>query len=745
MLKGERCFDKCDEKYEEKSWEEGRCAYYNAIQGCIHSQYAQGQLGPDAVRDLHHLVIVSQERDESGLLDPADLKQFFEPSRFSSLTGTGSQQRLVQALDICLGFVACHTYAKARIRPVCETHVASRIETHCKRAITQTGHLINIYTDSAATISTSIKTKHTSRSVLNGMKLIVADMHAEGRLDDQDRAELVSMIELRMKNLQQKFPSKLNLPDDESALEMAPWFQRIDESGQNILRTLFLGSGMIIPEKVSVNSPEGLGGLYFLVSGIVEIRLGRKIFRYGASYTLGLQSLLTESSRFDDIVTSSACHVIFLKANKITAAMKSNPSIAESLWQECGVQAARILMALEPQFEKWSTSEIRKYAVSGSGAQIQEVDSEWDSIRTHKLKPETQYSILLRGVCFEYEGQDKIKFPAMIPSTYKFASFSNRAYLFQIEAPDNASTRSRRRWGRLRQKVKSIVLWSSLRSPYWGRVSLSLAFGVEAPSGVKRASRFIEKPVKPDEDVKSVVSSDPSSGKKKKVKKSPPIPPPRSVSDFDTISSLVAQRQTLKFSPASRSSSLSPLTKVINPLQWNSSDSSDSFLPFSEKKRISPSETARLAKVKEMESQTASLKKKIAALEAARESQPHALPQRKKIPEDDQRSHSSFQNSPTAGGTSGGQSPTYKHNFPVVPANTFFAGGKKMITIPEVTPRHTFSQPGMSGEQQKPPPPPQLTSGKRKPPPPPSSEASSRSVRQSPSSSKGYVFSSGKV
>eukprot|EP01064_Diplonema_japonicum_P003192 TRINITY_DN12092_c0_g1_i1.p1 TRINITY_DN12092_c0_g1~~TRINITY_DN12092_c0_g1_i1.p1 ORF type:complete len:1372 (+),score=173.86 TRINITY_DN12092_c0_g1_i1:419-4534(+) len=484
MSKQEKVFDPHDDMIEEKLWEEGLSAYYNSIHSGIHKQYAYGQLGSSVARDLEHLAFTSY--DKAGMMEVDSARLFFQDTfAIKRLAGTSLGRRmslwkLVHALEVSLGFAHCHELAKTHVRQLCDRAVASRIETHCKRVITETRKIINENTAMMPSISVSIKTKHAARSILNSMKHATQKMAKEGRLDEGDRMALVPMIESQMKKLKNKFPNDLLLPSDSQAVHLAKWFEECDDHGQSMINNAFAGSSQTIEAKKNL-SEMLKGGIFLIVGGILEVRVGRKIFKYGSGYTVGLQRLLTGSSRFDDVVTTSECHVIYLSPEKLELLLE-NKSVSNSLWKQCGVQAARILMALDPLFEKWDEKSIRKVAEKGGCGHLQDPTGfAWDAVNQFKLHPETTYTVLLRGRCFEYEGEFPLRFPELIPNTFKFASFTNHAVTFEIEAPDNASTRAKRRWGRLRSKTKSIVLWSSLRSVYWQKVSLALAFGRALP------------------------------------------------------------------------------------------------------------------------------------------------------------------------------------------------------------------------------------------------------------------------
>ena len=539
--KGESVFDVGDPEYERKVFEEARAVYFGAILSAIHTQYARGMLDPPSVRALHRLCIEAQEgkalkryhqrqehekavalmasaRDGSGdgsgsgsgddpeapvpaaaaavsaesgravlhgLMDPYRLQGLFEPD--SWLRKNFFSQTLVKALTVSLSFVAAHEVAEHRVKLVCDRKAASQIGMLCRRNITEMNAIINENTRRFPEISCALKTKHAVRKTLNRMKVIVGELGHEGRLDDEDRLALMAEVEARMKALVKKFPPTMSLPADEESYALAPFTEFCDRRSVEEIKRLFGGQlKTIAPKSPMHRKKEGIVGVYVVVSGIVSVRLGRRVFRYGSGYVLGLQHFLTGSARFDDVETETVCKMIYLDPEKLRWAVSSNENLSLALWRQCGVQAARLLMPQSPRFEKWSDTTIWHTARTGVVGVLQDAQMEApEAIRQHKLHPDTSYTLVLRGNCFEYEGQFPIRFPEIIPETYKFASFYQHAVIFEMEASDDASTRAKRKWGRLRSKTRSICLWSSLRGRYWGQVALALAMRCPLPPNLK--------------------------------------------------------------------------------------------------------------------------------------------------------------------------------------------------------------------------------------------------------------------
>eukprot|EP01065_Artemidia_motanka_P026402 TRINITY_DN3137_c0_g1_i1.p1 TRINITY_DN3137_c0_g1~~TRINITY_DN3137_c0_g1_i1.p1 ORF type:complete len:1810 (+),score=599.42 TRINITY_DN3137_c0_g1_i1:119-5548(+) len=537
------------EEDKEKQWkkgrDEGRAAYFRTVHASTHKDYALGVLSASSVRDLEHAAIEAAAKVPDGkgyaLMESGNLNSLFVDTKFLGFNlnflrskGLGwlwERQELIQTVhgyDVSLGFVSVHGLVLRRIRNLCEPQHAGPIETHCKKSIADTKKMLKDITNTMPGVSCSIKTKYAARSVLNSMRHQIQAMERDGMIDGQDKAALMGVVLKRMKNLMAAFPRSMNRPTALQALENCPWFEAADAEAQRKLSEYvsqqddalreFRAGWKLMPGKcnegldpnlasapVSMSPrarPKGgerrpaepLDGIYIVVSGVVQIRLGRRIFLDGGGYTIGLQSLLTYcptavtgSERFSDAVTDSPCVMVFLPRTVLLPLLDAHPLLASAMWKVCGQQAARILMSLHPEFVHWDERRIRHLSESGNCEMLQDSDVfEWDAEVKSKLRAGDQHYVLLRGRCWEYEGEEPVRFPEIVPSSFKFATFTNHAVIFEMDAEDTAFTRARKRWGRLRFKMRAIGIWSGLRSPraFWARVALSRAFNRSPPPDV---------------------------------------------------------------------------------------------------------------------------------------------------------------------------------------------------------------------------------------------------------------------
>eukprot|EP00756_Hemistasia_phaeocysticola_P008149 Hpha_TRINITY_DN14513_c0_g3::TRINITY_DN14513_c0_g3_i1::g.46891::m.46891 len=533
--------DDDDETVDRKQREEGRSAYIATCNASFHKQYAQGQLTPLGCRELHHFAVAAREKGDRAqtewekdyntredqidqqqgagnrksmygvlppsqaplvLMDASVIRPLFDMTYFRTrivklVSGEVGSQQL--AFDIALGFIRCHETIQHVIHDLCEPHIANKILTHSKRAVKETCLVLEEASLKRPDVSTSIKTKQAARAILNSMQSDLNTMHHEGRLDDQDRAVLHRIVDLSIRNLKY-MPRSLAHPTNEEILENCPWYTAAERQCQKMIfvSTLeqyavqdFEGGAMLYNGD---NRSPTLPGLMLIVYGIAEIRVGRNRFRFASGTTLGWPQVLTGATRLGNVWTVSRCRCLVFPEKTVRMLIKRHPEFSKAAWRDCGIQTARVLLGLEVgsshRFDekRWTQRRIRKMAERGIVEVLQDKDG-YDETheRRHTLAPNCHY-VMLRGSAWEYgEAADhfdkpsKFKFPTLIPSDFKFATFTGHAVLFTMEEELTAAERARQRWGRLRSKCRSIFLWSALRNKRCGQCALAWALGRTPP------------------------------------------------------------------------------------------------------------------------------------------------------------------------------------------------------------------------------------------------------------------------
>eukprot|EP01065_Artemidia_motanka_P005821 TRINITY_DN1281_c0_g2_i2.p1 TRINITY_DN1281_c0_g2~~TRINITY_DN1281_c0_g2_i2.p1 ORF type:complete len:1553 (+),score=505.99 TRINITY_DN1281_c0_g2_i2:43-4701(+) len=540
-----------DETADRKQREEGRMAYITTCNASVHNQYAQGQVTPVGCRALHHFIVDARERGDRAqaewekeyserqaelgsspthvhstsndmemqalsmygtappqehslvLLSADVIPPLFEPGRLMRMFEKNDRlkiDRWMQGFDVALGFIRCHELIQVRIHDLCEPHIANKISTHSKRVIKETCEVLERVAVVRPDISCSIKTKQASRAVLNSMRDHVRRMRHEGRLDDQDRDLLHGLVNAKIKSLG-GMPGTMSNPTAEQILEDTTWYQRAERPCQRLLLAVATEEGAVRTYEPKTQLASGsmksmkLPGLMLLMTGVVEVRVGRRCFRYGAGQTLGWQQLLTGSTRFSNVTTQSTCSFVLLSGSQVRALTKRYPDFRKAAWQDCGITSARLLLGMEvgggqARFDEkqWTQRRVRKLAERGMVEVLQDEEGYSESHqRKHKFRPNS-LTVLLRGRAWEFGEEDDhidmpsmCKFPMLMPAAYKFATFTGHAILFTMEEDLTAAERARRRWGRLRSKIRSIFLWSGLRGARYKQCALAWALSRTPP------------------------------------------------------------------------------------------------------------------------------------------------------------------------------------------------------------------------------------------------------------------------
>eukprot|EP01064_Diplonema_japonicum_P007170 TRINITY_DN14872_c0_g1_i1.p1 TRINITY_DN14872_c0_g1~~TRINITY_DN14872_c0_g1_i1.p1 ORF type:complete len:1329 (+),score=259.85 TRINITY_DN14872_c0_g1_i1:94-3987(+) len=484
-----------DEEVCKKQRVEGKAVYLSSMSASLVNQYKLGTLRRQGIRHMTKEIVRSTEmpmdleRPWTDTLIQAEwIKELFNPSRVEETIAVnqGMREWLLKwrwqnAFDVSLAVIRAQDETCKRIKAICNRDVSNAVDTHCKRAKREIIKALTEAAEDRPDISTSLKTRSACRNILNTMEHNIKKMRKEARLDDQDANALLAILKKRMKMVTQKLSRSMPPAEASEVLETLSWYKAGSRATQ---QTLYRCSTKVVmvPENVRLEGPE-FNGLIVVVVGIIQLRVGRKIFKYGSGYTAGWNRILTGHDRFSEVTTESACSLLLIPAHVVQGLMEDSMFNNEA-WKCCGINTARCLMSLDDVFDPkiWDDRKIRKAAESGHVVILQDPAAyDIKNERRHILR-QGFYRCLLRGKAWEYgEERDHIggslcRFPTMIPAEFRFANFTGHAVMFEMEAATSASIRARKRWGVLKSWMKSVVLWSKLRGPKWGRCCLALAY-----------------------------------------------------------------------------------------------------------------------------------------------------------------------------------------------------------------------------------------------------------------------------
>eukprot|EP01060_Flectonema_neradi_P040896 TRINITY_DN9489_c1_g1_i1.p1 TRINITY_DN9489_c1_g1~~TRINITY_DN9489_c1_g1_i1.p1 ORF type:complete len:1399 (+),score=234.10 TRINITY_DN9489_c1_g1_i1:38-4234(+) len=571
---------------EKEELDEGRIAYLNAAKSSIRHQYASGEISAHSARVLGRMVQWAQEIKEyesvsETMLSAEDLVPNFSPPKWNIF-----QKRawLTSGFEVAIGYIEIHRHCQKQIPLLAKREVSNIIITHCKKTTTDAVQMLSDRireNPGLAGFARSVRTKHVARDCLNTMRASLARMSAEGRLDGADRMELNSMIESQMAKIAKSFPRTVNQVDPEEALGLAAWYPGIEiECKEKLLRlaqkptsirtwpadiqTSFLKQ---MSNELGRGNPQARGwvcpGLFVIITGVVQLRLGRKMFHFGSGYTCGLQSITTGphpgSERFSDIFCETPCTILFLDRNDILPLMNDYPSFSSEIWRYCGASAARLLLGVE-QHQVWSDQKVRRVSAGGYCDFLLDPSNgdSWKASRRQKT-PENHLSVLLRGRVWEFTPDEELRFPMLLPPGFKYGTFTNHAVVYYIPSSvwANQSTKALQHWGRLKSKIRSIALWSGLRGPDHARCALSLAFGRSPPLDCRstpaaaegKQSNFILPPL-PEKSIPSTVQKDvpdtPNTNQKSVSPVTAPIASPVTGETLNPVTAQVANNENTR-------------------------------------------------------------------------------------------------------------------------------------------------------------------------------------------------------
>ena len=142
----------------------------------------------------------------------------------------------------------------------------------------------------------------------------------------QDKEALNHILKKRQKKVARKFPEHMNLPEAGSCLGLASWYEHCEPDCKMQLNGLVkvmhfkanVGESFLKEVSKTLGRPADskswqCPGLFVIVTGVVQLRLGRKMYNLGAGFTLGLQSMICDQSkgaeRFSEVFAETDCTV----------------------------------------------------------------------------------------------------------------------------------------------------------------------------------------------------------------------------------------------------------------------------------------------------------------------------------------------------------------------------------------------------------------------------------------------------
>ena len=469
-------------------------AYLKLVVQAVFHEYEEGNVGGKSARKLSALCNACSE--EQRYLQASDLEDLFHlSSEWRLLTAITSPFSLLQeriegkareinwahAFDVSIGFVTAHERCAENITKLLPRQSANAVIRHCKVVIIEVMKLLEWYTKEMPEIAVSIKTKHSSRHLLNAARAFCRHMEHSGMIDHDDTHALVHEVEKKMKNLRY-IPHAVEPCDISVVLKdnHANWY---NTRGGNAHFENGRGYTVEKFQKGSQIGEKGLEGqgFYAITLGVVRVHISGKAQYFGPGFCCNLLPALTGqtnsvTTRYSECFAETAIVAAFFSSAAVEDAVQDNET-KSALWTQLGKQLSEHILGVTPPYTTWSPEKLREVC---NIAKLEAVTN--DRSTAHCLS-NSNVNILINGRCSEVPKSEEHK-PEVLKEPMRIddivsrnCHFWDNAVLVTVKDSLGAKERSIRNWQKLRSWMRTVRTIAGLIGTAAVRDALALALG----------------------------------------------------------------------------------------------------------------------------------------------------------------------------------------------------------------------------------------------------------------------------
>lgn len=339
-------------------------------------QFKNGLLGDEAVQRLN--AGISEMLDFEGKIPlserkyidklwamPKILGQLQSIPVLNSFSQNAFSERLALSYDIAKGFVVAQEEVVKSVKGFSENagSIAS-IEDEVNENRIKGLIFLNGLRESYPEISAAIETKQAIRSMLNNERTYIKRMEKDGRIESDEAASMMAMVEERMQKLMFHPPS-VKLPDTVQLLQEIPWLQGLDDATFSKVLNLAQSKNYSVGGKLMEQGGAG-DGMFIIARGTVKVTVNNFLVDIlGAGSVIGEMAVLMGVPRTATITADSPVTALWLTSSGMHEIMKSSKVLEEQLWKTAGTRfCENFLGKLEP-YQQWTQIDFRRWLSEG--------------------------------------------------------------------------------------------------------------------------------------------------------------------------------------------------------------------------------------------------------------------------------------------------------------------------------------------------------------------------------------------
>ena len=209
-----------------------------------------------------------------------------------------------------------------------------------------------------------IETKDAIRSVLNHERNTIKKLKAEGMLESDEAARMITAVEERMKTVMES-SMELRLPEPEEVLREVNWLKGLPEELISKIITASETKSFNNGDTLMKQGDDG-DGMVVITRGSVKVSIGDLVVDImGRGAVIGEMAVLGGVPRTANVVADSTVTALWLSTESMQKMMEESSELSISLWKTAAMRFAENLIGTKEPYNGWNQMQLRRWLNEG--------------------------------------------------------------------------------------------------------------------------------------------------------------------------------------------------------------------------------------------------------------------------------------------------------------------------------------------------------------------------------------------
>jgi NhaP-type Na+/H+ or K+/H+ antiporter len=225
-------------------------------------------------------------------------------------------------------------------------------------------HFIRDMHENYPEATVGIETKDAIRSVLNHERNAIRKLKAEGMLEADESARLITEVEQRMKGVMES-PLELRLPEPEEVLREVNWLKGMPEELIAEIVAVSEEKAYSAGDSIMKQGDDG-DGMIVITRGSVQVSIGDLVVDImGRGSVIGEMAVLAGIKRTANVVADSSVSALWLDTESMQKIIAESPQLSGSLWKTAAMRFAENLLGSKSPYNQWDQMRLRRWLNGG--------------------------------------------------------------------------------------------------------------------------------------------------------------------------------------------------------------------------------------------------------------------------------------------------------------------------------------------------------------------------------------------